>query len=424
MKRLCQVLKKSEKINIIDEDNLKDALRIAYTKNIYKFYLNSELIDVNDRFRIFNFKGKNYISKKTTYKDGSEEISLAKRAENKLDNIMIGQYTIKIIKPIMLNVDDINYIITEYQGTSLQEIAYCSNIQNNLPIGVIFETLDKLISLGILYRGFLPRNIVLREHTIYLLDWEDAIFYDVSENIGINMLWKTNFLLNWSYIYDIEELETYIRKYNHLNEPNLLKYELNFGKWIMADKNEENLRNLIFNTVMVAEKKLDIKTDDFYIMPNDLAHLIADLFNSDIDVLFDITCYVLRKKSINIYYKFIIFLSNLIVELYYKNYQIQPYVILIILMMFETTAKYNYTIEKTIEKYTSIGRFMSDLKSVKSNLIDSFVNFSHKKLEKRLTKTINSIVDQYNGEKKELKLQNNIVDYLWSIKIQGEVYND
>ena len=169
--------------------------------------------------------------------------------------------------------------------------------KNFIAQNVIFEILNLFLSKGVLYRGFLPRNMVINNKFIYLLDWEDAIFSNKAEQ-GINLLWKTNFLLNWSYFYDYDELERQLYKYCNLeNEPPLLKYEKKFKNMANLNYNDIELRQFILKTVMESEKNINENGNDFLIPPNDMAHLISDLFNSDLDVLFDIASSVLRKKS-------------------------------------------------------------------------------------------------------------------------------
>ena len=59
MKKLCEQLNVNTSIKNTNGDNIIDIIKIVFKDTKYKFYLNSELIDVNDRFRIFEYQKKN-----------------------------------------------------------------------------------------------------------------------------------------------------------------------------------------------------------------------------------------------------------------------------------------------------------------------------------------------------------------------------
>ena len=69
-----------------------------------------------------------------------------------------------------------------------------------------------------------------------------------------------------------------------------------------------------------------------------MAHLISDLFNSDIDVLFDISSSVLRESDENKYIELLKILSRVIINSYSKNENIQKDAIRIILKFMEAAS--------------------------------------------------------------------------------------
>lgn len=339
MKRLCEQLNVNTSIKNISGSNIIDIIKIVFKDSKYKFYLNSELIDVNDRFRIFEYQKKNYIVKKTKKTDGDLEIKLARKAEELLDGLIVDDYTIHIVKPNIYYIDDFAYILTEYMGNSLQECNYSKSTDVSINLNTVFDILELFLKKGVLYRGFLPRNMVIDKNDIYLLDWEDAIFDDKAES-GINLLWKTNFILNWSYFFDSNNIEELLNKYCILNnqEPALLKYEKKFKSIANLDYGVADLRKCILKTVMESERKVEESTPNFIIPPNDMAHLVSDLFNSDIDVLFDVSSSILRKKSESKYVELLEMLSRVIINSYSKNESIQKGAIRIILKFMEVAA--------------------------------------------------------------------------------------
>lgn len=339
MKKLSEQLNVNTTIKSVPFDNMNEIIKYVFKNDEYKFYLNSELIDVNDRFRIFEHENKYYIIKKTSKFDGNLEIKLAKKAAGILDGLKVDDYVIKVIRPTIYYDEDFSYILTEYMGNSLQEYNYSKQNKLSIEINTIIDILKLFLNKGILYRGFLPRNMVVNENVIYLLDWEDATFNTNSEN-KINLLWKTNFILNWSYFYDYKVLENELDKYCTLNqEPALLKYEEKFKNMANLDYDTVELRKFILKTVMESEKSINDETNDFVISPNDMAHLVSDLFNSDIDVLFDISSSVLRRKSETKYVELLKILSNAIIDFYLSKENMQKNVMKILLKFMEMASK-------------------------------------------------------------------------------------
>ena len=339
MKKLSEQLNVNTTIKSVPFDNMNEIIKYVFKNGEYKFYLNSELIDVNDRFRIFEHENKYYIIKKTSKFDGNLEIKLAKKAAGILDGLKVDDYVIKVIRPTIYYDEDFSYILTEYMGNSLQEYNYSKQNKLSIEINTIIDILKLFLNKGILYRGFLPRNMVVNENVIYLLDWEDATFNTNSEN-KINLLWKTNFILNWSYFYDYKVLENELNKYCTLNqEPALLKYEEKFKNMANLDYDTVELRKFILKTVMESEKSINDETNDFVISPNDMAHLVSDLFNSDIDVLFDISSSVLRRKSETKYVELLKILSNAIIDYYLSKENMQKNVMKILLKFMEMASK-------------------------------------------------------------------------------------
>ena len=342
MQKLCDRLKVKPLIKKIFGDNIQDVIKTAFENDCYKFYLNSELIDVNNRFRIFEYKNKKYIAKKTTKETGKLEIEFAYKASKRLNGLIVDDYKILIVKPDIYYVDNEVYILTEYMGNSLQEVNYSNLYKNPVSLNTILDILKLFLNKGVLYRGFLPRNMVVVNNNIYLLDWEDTIF-DKNVAAGVNLLWKTNFILNWSYFYEYSKLEEKLNKYciSSKNEPPLLKYEEKFKNIVNLDYTILDLRKCIFNTVMESEKKIEDDSLDFIIPPNDMAHLVSDLYNSDVDVLFDISCSVLRKKSEFKYIELLKKLSETIVNSYSTNENIQKNSLRIIFKFISTAAEYD-----------------------------------------------------------------------------------
>ncbi|MBQ6546696.1 MAG: hypothetical protein IJL74_01705 [Bacilli bacterium] len=419
MKRLCDELNVDKSIKKVNATSIEDAIIKTYSCNEYNFYLNSELIDVNNRFRIFNFNGIDYICKKSNLKDTKNEIKLASKAQSLIDNTKVDNYTVKVIMPKVFEIDGDCYIVTEFKGDSLQELSYHNANTKLFTEETLFNILDRLMKVGIVYRGFLPRNTILKDNVIYLLDWEDTILFPNVNETGINILWLTNFLLNWSYLYDASILKNKIKTSNitFKEEPDLLKYEIKFASWAKLSLHKKRLRKKIIDTVLFAEKKLSHNyKEEFAIMPNGMAHLVSDLFNSDIDVLFDISSFVIRQNNEEKYYEAIRFLSSLIIKQYYDHKNIHKYALIIILMIFELASKENINSITIPKKFISEDEFINNKSIMSFKLVKEYLYKSHKSFEKQLEITIGNLIKNYNGTTVKTENISDLANYLLSFK--------
>ena len=176
MKSLREKLNLTEKIFEISAKTIEEAILLSFKDDKYKFYLNSELIDINNRFRIFKYQNTDYIVKKSSLNDGQEEVKLANKAFSIIDGLKVDNFNLKVILPQLYICNNSSFVITEYKGISLQECLYNNKVKFSLNIQTLENMLEKFLSLGVLYRGFLPRNTIIIDNNIFLLDWEDVIF--------------------------------------------------------------------------------------------------------------------------------------------------------------------------------------------------------------------------------------------------------
>ena len=143
--------------------------------------------------------------------------------------------------------------------------------------------------------------------------------------------------------------------------------------------NDIELRQFILKTVMESEKNINENGNDFLIPPNDMAHLISDLFNSDLDVLFDIASSVLRKKSENQYIQALKKLSVTIADSYIHNENIQKNSIRILINFFETVTSTDFDVDNKLLTYFESEKieFSNEFKRV---LIRIFYEFNGSRL--------------------------------------------
>lgn len=312
------------KIKKIDTQNLECAVKTAYGSQDYCFYQNAELIDVKDRFRIFNFKGCNYLSKKMPLKKAALEISNSQKAAQILSGKIINGKNINIIIPeqVILNASsDECFLVSEYLGHTLHESTY-SGIYPSFTLADCFAFLKEFLKNGIVYRGFLQRNIIVKDNNVFLFDWEDSVFKDKISQDEFNNLWRTNFILNWSYIFNYDEVSQgvvpFTEKHTLSTEPPLVKYENVFKNLVNINVSDFALRNIIEKIVFTAELPVSLESKYFYIRPHDTGHLIADTFPNEIDVLYDILACSIRKKNEAAFLRLLQLITKFY-ALFYKN---------------------------------------------------------------------------------------------------------
>lgn len=357
MKALCDKLNTTKSIKRITAKDLKSAVKKAYSSNLFNFYLNSELIDVNNRFRVFEYDQTFWLAKKSKKHKAILEQEFAKKAKAKLNGKIVNNRVVRVLDPIFFDMGEQGYLLTKYNGQSLQETLY-SGANKSFTLNDLKELLRLIDENNMVFRGLLPRNIILSENEIYLIDWEDVVFYELHTSAYLNLQFKTNFLLNWGYFFKQNDLEQLINDINEnkvVKEPELNKYELIFNSFNKEVKDLSVLREKILNVVLFAEKNIVDNTNEFIIKPNDMAHLVSDIFTNEIDVLFDLCCFALRQESEEMYCKLLLALSNQIANQYETKYINQPSLFIYILLMLDLDVLKNvHNNFNNIEELTNI----------------------------------------------------------------------
>lgn len=332
---------KTENIYDIGNENWKDAINYIYTNNSknLNFCINSELIDIKNRFKILKKEEKIYIIKKTSLKNAKLEIKNAKKINNLIKYQKIKGTNLIPIIPKLIVIDEQGFLISEYKGTTLQEALYSVERKKTLSFETFTQINELLFNNGIIYRGFIPRNIIIDKKNIYMIDFEDAIIYKDKKKVKYDLLFTTNFILNWQYFYKKEEIEIMINKtcIQYKENKKLLKYEKKYKEIKGYNLRNLKLRDKIKNTVINSEKPSIYRNiNNYEIMPNDLVHLISDIFGYNYDVLFDLISEEIRKENEKIYYKYLKIFSNIIFLYKEKIEEMQFYILLIITMYMET----------------------------------------------------------------------------------------
>ena len=280
--------------------DLSEATKLAYKSNKFDFNLNKGHIDIERKFRFFCFKGVDYIAKQVNLNKGYRERLNAKKFKVRVDGARIANYVIRVVTPILVEDGESLYYVTPFKGISL-ESCYYSNAKfphdDCFSISVLYGLLKIFIANGVYYYDFLPRNVIISDDVIFLIDFENVIFQD---RVFFDIRWHTNFQLNWSYIFEKSLLEKESGKLLIMNPAvnnyPLSKFEQTFKNIVEVSGDETTVRKLILKTVLVSEKSYTHKNDG-ELVPMDLCHFISDALGTRADVFSDILFYLIRLRS-------------------------------------------------------------------------------------------------------------------------------
>lgn len=332
--------RKTKVKNNFDNKNWTDIIKDVYSSNFkrFKFQLNSELVDVENRFRLVVYNGIKYVIKKTTKRKALIELENSKKLYNVMIHYEDEKYKIIPIIPYVEFIEEYAYLISKYEGNTLQENLYNGN-KLSLKFIDFINIFNYMFDNKIVYRGFIPRNIIIKNNIIYLIDFEDIVF--LSEvKLLVNLNFYINIILNWQYFYSYDDINKFFNNKEIKYKENffLNNYEKQMKSMLKFSGNNENLRNEIKKIVLLSEKPTIIKEDlkeDYIIMPTDLCHLFSDLTNYEYDAFFDLINYNIRKTDEKMFVYYLKLFSR-IVYLYNDNIEkLRLYILIIFILYLE-----------------------------------------------------------------------------------------
>ena len=167
-------------------------------RKVFKYY-NYWLSDPSNRILSFVFRDKQYIIKRVAKHESAEEVRNAKLLQKSLDGLTVNGHTVVVQAPRIVRVrPNRTYLLSEYFGEDLNQSYYLKKSKPNAALQEITATLwGKMISEGIIYNGFLPRNIIISDDSIHLIDFEDI-------NRKSKIAVETSYCISWSYFTPID----------------------------------------------------------------------------------------------------------------------------------------------------------------------------------------------------------------------------
>ena len=305
-----------------------------------RFNDHPEFVDVKSRFCEITVGSKRYVVKKCKRTEAENERNNALLVKKMMKELSFEGIRIEVVVPELFIHGGSSFLVSPYLGQTLEGAKYLSS-RNVFPKSVLFSVTQWFFNQGIIYRGFLPRNTFFPDSVhCYLIDFEEVVFLG-QDSRSLNLKWETNYLLNWGYFFNVEELQTFFRSLQPMEywvEPPLNTYEVIWANIIFqneaASLNDvaelKRVRQAIEQIVLHAERPFDDNSNAVF-FPNDCAHLVADLFGTELDVFFDTVLWFLeecRKEWIGL-------LSGAIISGMAENCLKDEEILLLILAMVE-----------------------------------------------------------------------------------------
>ena len=380
--------------------SLDDAVILAYGNSLHAFQSSPWFVDVKDRFRIFEFEGREYIAKRTRPDKAHEEIKRSQQAFKHLDGKSAQGKTFRIIVPILVTHNEsTSYLVSEYVGMDLNGLSYTGSVPH-LTAQQYVRIVQFFLEHGVAHPGFLPRNLVEKDEEMFLFDWEDGQFLKAGDSMEFDRLWYTNFILNWSYLFPKEELEqafAHMSKGVALVEPPLVRYERTFIHIAkLNDISISSVRDAIEQVVFGAELPVRVATRRDILRPNDLGHLLADIFFDEMDVMGDMASKAVRTESESLYSAIIGVISQIISLCRKNNLEVIQYcaaVGVLLLIDFHSYSDEQYGIMAKSASFAALTDFLVEANT--QSLAAEFVNgaLHQDKLEKALRACVKAATD-------------------------------
>lgn len=286
-------------INTMDYNNMtiEQAAKYAFdsSKLNCAFIRNRELVDFSGRFRNFYVNGTQYVLKIfDNFKDANTEFS------NVLKVKALTELTIDILIPLplitKLSEDNWGLVMRDYGFTLDENVETTKTI---LPLENVYKFLFDLLNCGIVWKGFLPRNIIFHENKLILIDWEKVSFCEAECQRVIDDQTIFFWNLGWSQIYPEINFYHQLKKYPLFQLSKSVKldsFEKILKTFIGHSHHDEQITREIGNNItQISEGPMNYISLNYF-NPHDFGHLIDDLFPKAISVFYSLASSKLREE--------------------------------------------------------------------------------------------------------------------------------
>ncbi|MCA1493658.1 hypothetical protein I6F11_22380 [Ensifer sp. NBAIM29] len=247
---------------------------------LYPFRCNRELIDVQENFRLFSFEGTIFVAKRSRDEKASGECVNAIVAKERLENCPL----IPIV-PRLLHTQNGIWLVSRYFGKTLHEEQYNVRMLSTETLSNLLLTLRQA---GLEWKGLAPRNLIpICGKKFYAIDWEDLIVHD-NANISWTPLSKMTIALNWARQFrDPESALSFVC--DHVGSDSVERplddFELAFKAVSVLSVPDTVTRDICQSITFGSEAPV-VGQDIRILSPQEVGHIVTDLFGSPLDVLY------------------------------------------------------------------------------------------------------------------------------------------
>lgn len=301
-----QIEQKTERI---DNESLLEAIRSVSQFPENFSFKNNWLFDIERKIYIFKFKNKKIVLKRGSLHKINKEIENASKLEGLIGKIKIGKKKLIVVVPDVYKISsEEGYLVSEYVGPDCNELFY-QNIKEVLSTQEVISIVEKLNELSILHKNLLPRNTIVKNNRIYLIDLEDVLFG--KDLVRGNLHLKTSVLVGWRNVNQMSrnDIESVFpsRAEIQLDPESLNEYENTFKSMLgLVSVDNYQIRKLCYENIITATSYVN---EHLLIKIDDVLHSLSGILPIEVELLVD---FLLREeyesKSNSLYRK----LSNII----------------------------------------------------------------------------------------------------------------
>ena len=272
----------------IEANSLSNAIKtVDYFPQKYRF-INHYLFDLEEKIYIFSYQNKKYIIKKWNIKKLKNEKDLSLKAKSLISDIKIWGKKMLVVVPDLFKINSRKwYLCSEFIWWDCNELFY-QNKDINLHKDEFLKIIEKFNKLHILYKWFLPRNTIIKDNKIYLIDWDKTV---INKNIYNDFIqYKASILIGWKYFFDlkeqdIDEIFCSIIQDVEKNVLYLNQYENAFKNMLgLGNISNYEAQKLCYSNII---KATSYKNRCSLMKLDDILHSISWVFPIEIELLID-----------------------------------------------------------------------------------------------------------------------------------------
>lgn len=271
----------------IDATSLSDAIDIVIQSPIKFRFTNNWLFDIENKICIFSFKKRKFILKHGNINKINKEIENASKASSLIDKIKVGKKAVIAVVPDIYKINSKKaYLVSEYFGPDCNELFY-QHVVEAFPVYEVTKLIKIMNELSILFEGFIPRNTIIKGDNIYLIDWENTIFNNIS--MSKNLQCKTAIFVGWRHVSHLTEKKIesvfhsqtqFLQDDEYLNE-----YEETFKNMLgLIRVDNFQIRKLCYDLVI---KATDYRNMGSFLKIDDILHSLSGILPIEIELLVD-----------------------------------------------------------------------------------------------------------------------------------------